>query len=137
MESIDELESYLLYQEINDSFLLISQMIKKDQEGLVIKDTYLITKTNEIILKENKTSEDASIILKWLSNKKDELLTMLINCIKLSEENLIKFKSENPQIRDEVKTRLKDLKKSIKFLEQIFFDEPDYEDFSKLNDFND
>ena len=132
MDSINELESYNLYQEINDIFLLITQMISSDNQGLVIKDTFLVSLNDDLILKDGKTTEDVNIIIKWMNNKKQELLQMINDCIKLTKENYSRFKSENPKIKEEISIRTKDLKKTITFLNNLNLQNPKYDDFKKL-----
>lgn len=132
MDSIEELESYTLFQEINDTFLVISQMISKHKTDLLLKDTFIITLDDELILKDSKTMADVDLIIKWLNDKKQDLLHMINDCIKSTEENFSRFKVENSKIKDEIQTRTKELKKCIKLLNELNLDKPKYEDFRKL-----
>ena len=129
---ITELESYNLFQEISDSFLLISGFISKSDSGLNIKNTFFISKENKIELHSDKNEEDKELVLKWLRNQKLELIQKTRSCITLTQENYDKYKSENPKIKEEVKLRTKALKGVIRFLEELELDPLTYEECKKL-----
>lgn len=129
---IEDLDSYNLFQEINDRLLVLSGFIKKDENGLAIKDTFVISKTDQITAINNKTEEDKNFVLRWIDNECAELIQKMKDCITITNQNFVKFKSENPTSKEEVKTREKDLKKAIRFLENISLEPLTYEDFYQL-----
>lgn len=129
---IKDLPSYNLFQEINDSFQLFSEFIVKSESGLEIKSTFTITKMDEVLLLQDKTEEDLSTVLKWIDNERLEIIEKSKKCINLTEENYTKFKSENSHIKAEVKDRVRDLKKIVKFFGNFIFDPLTYDCFSKL-----
>ena len=129
---LQEQESYILFQEISDTFLLISGFISKSDSGLDIKNTFNISKENEIVLHSDKTGEDKELVIKWLKNQKMELIQKARSCITLTQENYDKYKSENPKIKEEIKLRTKTLKGVIRFLEELEFDPLTYEECKKL-----
>ncbi len=129
---IEDLPSYNLFQEINNTFQLFSEFIIKNKSGLDIKNTFTITINNELLLHQDKTEDDLNMVLKWLDNERLEIIENSKKCISLTEENFTKFKSENPSIKEEIKGRIKDLKKVIKFFENLNFDPLNYDCLSKL-----
>ena len=129
---IQDLQSYNLFQEINDTFQLISTFVVRKEGGLEIKNTFIITKQDKIIINEEKTDEDVKLVVKWLDNERIEIIQKSKECIKLTEENFTKFKAENPTIKEEIKERVKDLKKVIKFFNALILEPLNYESFSKL-----
>lgn len=129
---IEDLDSYNLFQEINDRLLVLSGFIKKVDNGLAVKETFVISKTDEVLLLNEKTEEDRNFVLKWITNECTELIEKMKDCIKITNQNFLKFKSENPTSKEEVKMREKDLKKAIRYLENISFEPLTFEDFSNL-----
>ena len=129
---IQDLESYYLFQEINDRLLVLSSFIKKSEDGLAVKDTFSINKTNQVIVINDKSEEDVKVLLKWIENEIFELVQKMKECITLTNQNYTKFKSENPTIKEEVKTREKELKKAIKYLDEIVLDPLTYDKIQKL-----
>jgi hypothetical protein len=129
---IHDLESYNLFQEISDTFILLSGFIEAKSSGLLVKETFLISKDNEVTLQADKTEKDKIIVMNWLKEKRNELIQTINECIKLTEENFIKFKSENPSIKEEIKIRIKDLKKSLRLLEDIKLDPETYDEYNRL-----
>ena len=129
---IQELESFNSFQNINDTLALFSSLIKQSNQGFEIKETFFISENNLLHIFDGKTDKDVENILNWFSEKKFELLSEIENCSKQTNENLNKFRSENPLIKEEVRLRMKDLKKAKKFLEEIDFQNIDFELLKKL-----
>ena len=129
---IQDLKSYNLFQEINDTFLLISGFIKTTELGLDIKDIFSISTKDEIIMHDGKSDDDIKLFVDWLKDKLLELKKISKDCITLTEENFTKFKAENPAIKEEVKLRTKSLKKVLRFLDEIQLDPNTYEALKML-----
>ena len=129
---IQELESFDSFQNINDTFTLFSSLIKKSNQGFDVKETFFVSEDNSIHPLDGKTDKDVEYLLNWFIDKKNELLTEIENCITKTNNNLEKFQSENPALKEEVRLRIKDLKKAKKFLEGLDFQEMNFEHLEKL-----
>ena len=131
-DELEELESYSLFQDINDTFTILSGVVSQDTRGLLIKDTFIITTDDKILLNDTKTNTDKEMVIKWLNNIQLDLLEKIYTCIKLTDEIFLKFKSQNPEIKEEIKTRANDLKRALRFLDSLSFDTLTYESFYNL-----
>ncbi len=129
---IQDLESYSLFQEINDRLLVLSGFITKIDDRLAVKDTFTIDKTNQVTLMNDNSEEDIKVLLKWIENEISELVQKMKECISMTNENYTKFKSENPTIKEEVKTREKELKRAIKFLDELSLGPLLFEELNKI-----
>lgn len=129
---IQELESFNLYQEINNTFTLFSSLIKKSEQGFEVKETFILSEDNILHLPDGKTDQDVELLLNWFTDKKIELLTQIKNCTAQTNENLNKFKAENPVIKEEIRLRIKDLKRVGQFLAELDFQKIDFELLKKL-----
>ena len=129
---IQELDSYNLFQEIVNVIDVLVDTFSFTNKGIIVKETFIITKNEEVTIFDDKTEDQMKIIVNWLDEKKIELIKSIAECIKLTEENSKKFISENPNIKEEVATRIKELKKTKKRLEDISFDPISFVEFSKV-----
>lgn len=129
---IQELESFTLFQEINDTFTLFSSLIKKVHMGFEVKETFTLSEDNTLHPLDGKTDQDVELLMNWFSDKKIELLTQIRNCTTQTNENLTKFKTENPAVNEEVRLRIKDLKRINQFLVESDFQKIDFELLKKL-----
>lgn len=129
---IQELESYILFQEINDTFTLFSSLIKIKNNNLHVKETFVVTEDSKFLLNDGYSEKDIELLLKWFQDKKLSLLENITKCITLSNENFAKFKAENPAIKEELKAREKDLKRATRLLENLNLENPGYYEFDQL-----
>lgn len=129
---IQELESFNVFQEINDTFTLFSSLIKKVQMGFEVKETFLVSEDNTIHPLDGKTDQDIELLVNWFTDKKNELQNQIKTCTSQTNENLSKFKSENPAIQEEVRLRIKDLKRATQYLAELDFQNLNFELLKKL-----
>ena len=131
---IQELESYTLFQEINDTFTIFSSLIKQKKQFLEIKETFKVAEDNILVKNDEHSQKDIETLVQWFRDKIEDLKSKIQKCITSSEENLAKFKTENPTLKEDIKMRIKDLKKASHFLDNLNLEEPGYYEFSELKE---